>query len=171
MGDLVFAGLAAVSVGSALLVVTRKNPVYSALFLILCFLSVAGLAVLLDASFLAGMHVLVYAGAIMVLFLFVVLLLNLKPEELGGEHSLFAKTIIFLISIGIFTAMAVVFANDPAVNLAPARIDPQDQFGTVQSIGKLMFSEYVLPFELVSVLIMIAIFGAVVLARREERRP
>lgn len=170
MGDLVFAGLAAVSVGSALLVVTRKNPVYSALFLILCFISVAGLAVLLDASFLAGMHVLVYAGAIMVLFLFVVLLLNLKPDELGGEHPLLAKGVIFLICAGVFAVMATVFAKDPVVNQSGANIDPHT-FGTVRELGTLMFKEYVLPFELVSILIMIAIFGAVVLARREDRQP
>ncbi len=166
MENLLFAGFSVVSVFSALLVVTRRNPVYSALFLILCFLSVAGLAVLLDAKFLAGMHILVYAGAIMVLFLFVVLLLNLKPDELGGEYPIVAKGFVFLVCAGLFALFAFTFAVDPEVNPAKPAVRPED-FGTVQRIGKDMFGKYLLPFELVSILIIVAIFGAVVLAKKK----
>jgi NADH-quinone oxidoreductase subunit J len=166
--DLLFAGFAAVGVVSALLVVTRKNPVYSALFLILCFLAIAGIAVLLHAPFLAGMHVLVYAGAIMVLFLFVILLLNLKPEELGGEYPLLNKAVAGLLSAGLFALLAVTFARDPSVNVRAGPVDKE--FGSVRAVGLKMFDDYLLPFELVSILIMVAIFGAVVLARRKAPR-
>jgi NADH-quinone oxidoreductase subunit J len=164
MHDALFAGLAAVSVGSALLVVTRRNPVYSALFLILCFLAIAGIAVLLHAPFLAGMHVLVYAGAIMVLFLFVILLLNLKPEELGGEYPWLTRAIVALLAMGLFAFLAYAFSHDSDLQAhAPT---PSAKFGSVEEIGGLMFRRFLLPFELVSVLIMTAIFGAVVLARK-----
>ncbi len=165
--DPVFALAAAVSVVSGLMTVTRRNPVYSAVWMLACFIALAVVYLRLDAPFLAAMHVLVYTGAILVLFLFVIMLLNLKPEEFPPEPSLPAKGVCALLCLGLFGLLAVPmwFA---AVELQGGTIDAKGPaFGGVEYVGEALFGPYALPFELMSVLIMVAIFGGVVLARRK----
>src|SRR3990167_2190725 len=99
--NIVFIVCAAISVVSAILVVTRRNPVYSALFLMLCFVAFAVLFLNLNAYFIAAMHMMVYTGAILVLFLFVIMLLNLKKEELGKEFGFYNKLLIGSCSLGL----------------------------------------------------------------------
>lgn len=165
MSDLVFAIAAGASVGTGLLVVTQRNPVYSAISLMGCFLAFAVLYLTLDAPFLAAMHVLVYTGAILVLFLFVIMLLNLKPEEMGKEYGLPARAFIGLLCAGLFLLLAVPLAKDVRVfrDEAPGG----HAFGSVERVGETLFHDYALPFELVSVLILAAIFGGVILAKRK----
>lgn len=164
MQDALFGACAAVSVLGSILVVTRRNPVYSALFLIMTFLSIAGVFVLLEATFLAGLHVLVYTGAIMVLFLFVIMLLSLKPEEFGGEYPLVRRLSVVLLCAGLFGVLAFAFSAEPGLERALPEADPK--FGTADQVGRLLFERYILPFELISVLITVAILGGVVLAKR-----
>jgi NADH-quinone oxidoreductase subunit J len=138
-----------------------RNPVTSAMFLVLTIVSLAGLFVLLHAFFLAAVQVLVYAGAVMVLFLFVIMMLDLKAEErrkikafgvVGGVISVGAILAIFLSSLLNAPLGA---ANSPAL-----------EGGTV-SLGKLLFTQYLLPFEIVSVLLLVAIVGVVLLSRKD----
>ena len=138
-----------------------RNPVTSAMFLVLTIVSLAGLFVLLHAFFLAAVQVLVYAGAVMVLFLFVIMLLDLKAEErrrarafgiAGGSISVGALLAIFLISLS-HTPLA---ATD----------SPSVEGGTVR-LGKLLFTQYLLPFEIVSVLLLVAMVGVVLLSKKE----
>jgi NADH-quinone oxidoreductase subunit J len=138
-----------------------RNPVTSAMCLVLTIISLAGLFVLLHAFFLAAVQVLVYAGAVMVLFLFVIMLLDLKEEErrklkalgiAGGVISVGAILAIFLSSL--FQA-PLGAAESPAL-----------EGGTV-ALGKLLFTEYLLPFEIVSVLLLVAIVGVVLLSKKE----
>jgi NADH-quinone oxidoreductase subunit J len=163
--DPVFLICAIVSGISALLVVWNRNPVYSALSLMLCFLAFAVIFLRLGATFLAAMHVLVYTGAILVLFLFVIMLLSLKNEELGREYPGVVKGLLALLCIGLFGAIAIPMAKEPTLReiLPPAASD----FGGVEHVGGSLFNEFALPFELVSVLIIIAILGCVVLAKRK----
>lgn len=163
--DLVFAVSAGVGIGSALLVVTRRNPVYSAVWLLVCFLSFAVVFLRLAAPFLAAMHVLVYTGAILVLFLFVIMLLNLKEEELGAEYSPLAKGVCALLCAALFAAIALPLVKDASLDAEPPPV-PAD-FGGVESVGMPLFREYAFPFELVSVLIIVAMLGAVVLAKKK----
>lgn len=156
-----FLFLAAISVLCAVIVVTRKNPIYSAFFLIACLISIELLFITLDSTFIAGMHILVYVGAIMVLFLFTIMLLNLRPEELGHEYSPIVRGLTAFICAIIFALLVVVFISEKE----PIKAKLND-FSSVEKVGTAMFRDFILPFELVSILIIIAIVGAVVLVRK-----
>ena len=166
--DPVFAAAAGVSVVAGIAMVTRRNPVYSAIMMLVCFLAFAVLYLKLDAPFLAAMHVLVYTGAILVLFLFVIMLLNLKPEEYGAEYPRPVRAAIALLCAGLFALVALVLWQDPSLRQPMPVLEPEVQdFGSVEKTGRALFVDYALPFELISVLILVAIFGAVVLAKRK----
>jgi NADH-quinone oxidoreductase subunit J len=163
--DPVFAIAAAVTVGAGLLVVVQRNPIHSAISMLACFLGLAVIYLRLEAPFLAAIHVLVYTGAILVLFLFVIMLLNLKPEELGVEYPLKVRGLIAAMCLGLFALIALPLSQDkrmlPEKELLPAG------FGSVETVGTSLFVEYALPFELISVLIMVAVFGGVLLAKKK----
>jgi NADH-quinone oxidoreductase subunit J len=163
--DPVFAAAALASVGAGVMTVTRRNPVYSAIWMLVCFLAFAVVYLRLEAPFLAAIHVLVYTGAILVLFLFVIMLLNLKPEELGEELPLPLRGGIALACGALFAVLALPLWK--AMEKAPPPPAPPKGFGSVEAVGNALFREYALPFELISVLILVAIFGGVVLAKRK----
>jgi NADH-quinone oxidoreductase subunit J len=164
--DPVFAAAAGVSVVAGIAMVTRKNPVYSAIMMLVCFLAFAVVYLKLHAPFLAAMHVLVYTGAILVLFLFVIMLLNLKPEEMGAEYPLPVRCVIGLLSAGLFGLLALVMWKDESMG-RPFPEEPAADFGGIERTGHSLFNEYGLPFELISVLILVAIFGGVILAKKK----
>lgn len=156
----IFAGLA---VATALGVVAFKNPISSAFSLIVSFFAIAALYAMLNAHFLAVIQILVYAGAIMVLFIFVIMLLNLQPEEL--KESGFSPS--FKIATGVLLAGFVgflIFVFQKSTSLFET---VESAFGNVQTVGKLLFTEYWFIFEFTSVLLLVAIIGGVVLAKRE----
>lgn len=161
--DFALAGISFVSIVSALMMVTRRSPVYSAVWLLVCFLSLAGAFVALTAPFLAAIHVVVYTGAILVLFLFVIMLLNLRDDELGDEYPLSTQLGIAAMCTGLFGLLAWPVLSTPELNSVGA---VPDDFGTVEHVGNVLFSTYALPFELVSLLIIVAMFGAMVLAKK-----
>ncbi len=168
MEALLFYGLAAVMVVSSLMVILRKNPVHSALFLILTFLCLAGLYLLLNAQFIAAIQVIVYAGAIMVLFIFVIMLLNLESEVASkGGHGLqkfWATVISIVLAISFVSIMTVkVFTGEKGI-FSPETVNAA---GNSEVIGRLLFTEFLLPFEITSVLLLAAIIGAIVLAKKK----
>lgn len=150
---------------AAVAVITRRNPIAAAVSLVVAFFFQAGMYVLLDAHFVAVTQVLVYAGAIMVLFIFVIMLLNLRgadPEELPGISG---RGLAGLAVAGIVgTGLVVAIEGLRAVDMGPAPAD----FGTIETVGRTIFNgTYLLPFEVASVLLTVAMIGAVVLAKRE----
>lgn len=163
-----FYAFAAVSVVAALLVVTFRNTLSAAVSLVVTLLGLACLYALLGAHFLATMQVLVYAGAVMVLFVFVIMMLNLGREELLKVKMSFAAVVGILIG-GYLCALLVLrlgHLSEPLFN-DPSLASNKD-LGTVQVIGRALFTDYLIPFELVSVLLLIAIVGAVVLAKGDS---
>jgi NADH-quinone oxidoreductase subunit J len=138
-----------------------RNPVTSAMFLVLTIISLAGLFVLLHAYFLAAVQVLVYAGAVMVLFLFVIMLLDLKAEEMRRVRAL--GLVGGVISVG---AILAIFLTKLLHAPLGAVASPTIQGSTVH-LGKLLFSEYLLPFEIVSVLLLVAMVGVVLLSKKD----
>jgi NADH-quinone oxidoreductase subunit J len=140
-----------------------RNPVTSAMFLVLTIISLAGLFVLLHAFFLAAVQVLVYAGAVMVLFLFVIMMLDLKAEERRKIKTF--GIVGGLISVG---AILTIFLSSLLNASLGAAESPRLEGGTV-SLGKLLFTQYLLPFEIVSVLLLVAIVGVVLLSKKDLR--
>ena len=154
----VFGGL---MVTFTMLTLWSRNPVYSAIFMIMSFGSTAGLFVLLEAHLIAVVEVLVYAGAIMVLFLFVIMLINLRSEEREGMR----LNPLMLVAAGTF----LVLVGRAIADLGPlSGATANDLVGSPHMIADSLFSKYVVPFEVVSVLLLAAIMGVVVLARREQ---
>ncbi|MBI3490826.1 MAG: NADH-quinone oxidoreductase subunit J [Acidobacteria bacterium] len=158
---------AAVAVGTSLLVIAQRNPVYSVLLLIASFGALSGLYVLLDAPFVAVIQIIVYAGAIMVLFLFVVMLLNAPHED--TEDDLRVHPLLRPGPMRFGAVLAVAFAVELVWALTKAGESgafPGGAVSSVAAIGRSLFTDYAFPFEVTSVLILVAMVGAVVLARR-----
>jgi len=170
MGEAIaFYTIAAFILGFAVLVVSTKDTVHSVLFLVLDFLFVAALYVLLGAQFLAAIQVLVYAGGIVVLYLFVVMLVNLKrpPEAYQDPHRRrnlgLALSAAILLEVGAIATYGYV---NPAPALAAAPLVPGIS-GNTEEVGWLLYTSYLIPFEIASMLLLVAMIGAIVLAKRE----
>ena len=158
--------LAIVSVGSALMVITHRNPVIAALYLILNFFCLAGLYLTLHAQFIAVIHILVYAGAIMVLFLFVIMLLNLGDEEKLAEKISVRKILAVGLSVGVLMEILSIIGVGNTL-LPPGDLNKGIDIGTVEFIGRQLYTSYLLPFEVTSILLLAAIVGAIVLAKKK----
>jgi NADH-quinone oxidoreductase subunit J len=161
MEVLVFMVVATVAVVSAMVVLLHKNPVIGALFLVTNLVCIAVLYLLLDAQFLAAIQVIVYAGAIMVLILFVIMLLSLKREE--GIHAGSAQRFFGALAATGFVALIVRGILPISWRVASVRSD----FGTAEFIGRRLFSQYFYPFEMISLVLLVAMAGAVVLAKKK----
>lgn len=161
-----FYTLGAVAVGSGLLVVTRRNPIMSALSLVLNFFCLAGLYLTLNAQFIAVIQIIVYAGAIMVLFLFVIMLLNLRDERSLSEGMSARKVIGAGLVFGLLLQVLYILMNSsdgfPQKDAALAV-----SIGTVEVIGVQLFTTFLFPFEVTSLLLTAAIVGAVLLAKKK----
>jgi len=152
---------------SAVLMITRPSPVISALFLVLNFCSLAGLYLILNAQFIAVAQVIVYAGAIMVFFLFVLMLLNPEKEKRFFEQK--AKLRIFILAIVALVLVQIVyiiFLSRPSDEIT-REVARSVETGTVENIGREMFTNYILPFEAAGYLLLAATIGALVLAKKK----
>lgn len=152
---------------SAVLMITRPNPVISALFLVLNFCSLAGLYLILNAQFIAVAQVIVYAGAIMVFFLFVIMLLNPEKEKRFFEHN--TKIRIFIVAIVALILVQIVyiiFLSSPS-EVITREVARSVETGTVENIGREMFTNYILPFEAAGYLLLAATIGALVIAKKK----
>lgn len=154
--------LAVASVASALLAVTRRNPIHSMLWVLALFLHVAAIFLILGAEFLAAVQVIVYAGAILVFYLFFLMLLDFPREEAGPP---FGPHWPFVVAVGLAFAAIAWFAHEPAPAAAPVagRLSP----GNLSAVGMALFSRFGLPFEVASLILLAAMVGAIVVARRK----
>ena len=159
-----FLFLSFVALLSALGVVFAKNPVHSVLFLILTFFSLSGHYLLLNAQFLAAVNIIVYAGAIMVLFLFVIMFLNLNVDTEPHKPAL-AKIAAAVAGGSLLLIMVAALRDVQPTGIDATRFD--SQIGMVDRLGMVLYTDYLLPFELASVLFLIAMVGAVMLGKRE----
>ena len=160
--------MAIASVASALLAVTRRNPVHSMLWVLSLFLHVAGIFLLMSAEFLAAVQVIVYAGAILIFYLFVVMLLDLPDEEARprfGGHWPFAA-LAGLSFAPLAWLAGIEKALPPAAESAAAESVEVEKLGSVAALGHALFGPFALPFEIASLVLLAAIIGAVILARR-----
>jgi len=161
---ILFATVCAVS---AVLMITRPNPVISALFLVLNFASLAGLYLTLNAQFIAVAQVIVYAGAIMVFFLFVLMLLNPEKEKRFFEDKLKLRIfIIAIVALILVQIIYMIFLSNPSDSIT-AEVSRSVQTGTIENIGREMFTNYILPFEAAGYLLLAATIGAMVMAKKK----
>ena len=161
MIQVLFMFFAALALGAAINVLVQKHVLYSSLSLIVLLTSISALFVLLQAEFLAVINVIVYAGAIMVLFVFVIMLLNLPADEERADRLRWLKLIG--IPMGLFLLLMI---GRTVWNVEAPAATPE-LGGTAQAIGASLFTDYILPFELTSLLILIALMGAVVFAKKD----
>lgn len=152
---------AAMAIGCALALVAQRNPLYSAISLIGVFVSLACLYVMLAAPFIAAVQVIVYAGAIMVLVVFVIMLLNVEHEERSLNRLKFLVPVAIVLAAVLVGEVAFVL-----VSVQDFRVAAPSNVGLTQSIGTNLFTRYLLPFEITSILLLMAIVGAMTLARR-----
>jgi NADH-quinone oxidoreductase subunit J len=149
---------------SALMVVLAKNPIHSVLYLVFTFFCISGHYVLLNAQFLMAVNIIVYAGAIMVLFLFVIMMFDLRKNQPESKSNLTKLAGSVVAGSLLVVLIALVRQN----NMVPPRSEGfVSQTGMVETLGKVLYSEYLLPFELVSILFCVAMVGAVLLGKRE----
>ena len=161
METVLFILFGAIAVCGAIMVVTRKQPMASALYLILTLFAVAALFVLRHAHFLAAVQVIVYAGAVVVLFVFVIMLINVPEDRLPVERAT-ATRVLGVLAAGFLVLETAVLARRYTMPKGPAT-----EVGTVETVGRALFTDYLLAFEVTSVLLLAAVIGAIALAKRK----
>ena len=162
--QLLFWFLSVVALFSALMVITNKNPVYSVLWLIVTFFTLSGHYILLNAQFLAIVNIIVYAGAIMVLFLFVIMLMNLNKTTEPQKHKWLK--LAGAVAGGCLLLVMVAALKDTDIRQQEAQVNG-GSIGLISNLGKELFSTYVVPFEISSILFLSAMVGAVVIGKKE----
>jgi len=165
----IFYIFAALSVFGALGVLILKNPIHCALSLVGTFFCLGSIYVMLNAEFVAVIQVLIYAGAIMVLFLFVLMLLSSRDTHMSSNKLTVRKVLAVLLSIGIFFQIAFLFTVDELKLGAKGKypIEVVEEIGSIALIGRLLFTDYILSFEIIAILLLVAVIGAVVIAKRK----
>jgi len=169
MSGIIFYLLSACILVSAILVVTRKNPVYSALFLVVTIVSIAGIFILAGAEFLAVVQIFVYAGGVMVLYVFLIMLINLRKPELKKRqiHNQWLVVVFVCFLLGLEICMLLI----------PSLVQPSDSgeaaralqdFSNTKEVGKKLYTDFLLPFEVASVLLVVAMIGAVLLGKKDK---
>jgi NADH-quinone oxidoreductase subunit J len=165
MHELIFLYFAAVILISAVLIITRKNPIHSVLFMLLLFFHIAGVFVLLNAEFLAAVQIIVYAGAILILYLFVVMLLNVDRESATARANRYWR---WMVGFGVVIAAEVVLLVSRGTFSAD-RGQPMQLAGSgVKELGELLYQKYLIPFEAASVILLVGLVGAVMLAKKKS---
>jgi NADH-quinone oxidoreductase subunit J len=162
--EILFWVLSVVAVFSALMMVISKNPVYSVLWLIITFFSISGHYILLNAQFLAIVNIIVYAGAIMVLFLYVMMLMDLSKDSEPQKNK-------WLKLIGAVAGGSLLLVLVAALRTTDRQMTELNtgNIGLIENLGKVLFKEYVVPFEISSILFLSAMVGAVVIGKRDEK--
>ena len=163
MMTLLFYSVACLTIISALFVVLNRNPVYSAVMLVLCFFSIAILYLLLEAYFVAVLEIIIYAGAIMVLFLFVIMLLDLGREAALPKLKILDKALsLFLVAIILFGILTLTMWAGGDLH----QTFSHSSAGEITAVGRALFTDFLLPFEVASLLLLVALIGTVYLAKR-----
>lgn len=165
MADIVFIALSAFAIAGAVAMLINKSPIYSALGLLITMLSIGGLFALLSASFLFMVQIIVYAGAIMTLILFILMFLNIKEEDLPKEpkkYSLIGLGVLLVLPLNILVLKAVANLPEKDLNIV------EGNFGDIKPVGIALYNNWLVSFELISILLLVALVGSIVLAKRRK---
>ena len=162
---IIFYFLAAITLATAFLTIYSKNPIHSAIYLVICFFSIAGHYLLLNAQFLAIVHIIVYSGAIMILFLFTIMLMNLNKEDEVHKpriNRIGAITVFVLLCAILIT---IFFNSSPVSEISEST---GEDYQSIKVLGKILLNEYMVPFEYASILLLVAMIGSVLLSKKEK---
>ena len=162
---IIFCVLAAITLATAFLTIFSRNPIHSAIYLVICFFSIAGHYLLLNAQFLAIVHIIVYSGAIMILFLYTIMLMNLNKEDevhkprITRLGAIVSFCLVCLVLIAIFTNSKPIVGEYVATG---------EDYQSINVLGKILLNEYMVPFEFASILLLTAMIGTVLLSKKEK---
>jgi NADH-quinone oxidoreductase subunit J len=162
---IIFCVLAAITLSTAFLTVFSRNPIHSAIYLVICFFSVAGHYLLLNAQFLAIVHIIVYSGAIMILFLFTIMLMNLNKENEVHKPRITRLGAIVSFCLVCLILIAIFINSKP---IAGDYIATGEDYQSIKVLGKILLNEYMVPFEFASILLLVAMIGTVLLSKKEK---
>ncbi len=162
---IIFYILSAVTLATAFLTIVSKNPIHSAIYLVICFFSIAGHYLMFNAQFLAVVHIIVYSGAIMVLFLFTIMLMNLNEEEEPHKPILSKIAAVISFCLLAFILLATYIKAQPIIEEYTVL---GEDYQSIKVLGKVLLNEYMIPFEFASVLLLVSMIGAVLLSKREK---
>jgi NADH-quinone oxidoreductase subunit J len=162
---ILFCVLAAITLSTAFLTVFSRNPIHSAIYLVICFFSVAGHYLLLNAQFLAIVHIIVYSGAIMILFLFTIMLMNLNKENEVHKPRITRLGAIVSFCLVCLILIAIFINSKP---IAGEYIATGEDYQSIKVLGKILLNEYMVPFEFASILLLVAMIGTVLLSKKEK---
>ena len=162
---ILFCVLAAITLSTAFLNVFSRNPSHSAIYLVICFFSVAGHYLLLNAQFLAIVHIIVYSGAIMILFLFTIMLMNLNKENEVHKPRITRLGAIVSFCLVCLILIAIFVNSKP---IAGDYIATGEDYQSIKVLGKILLNEYMVPFEFASILLLVAMIGTVLLSKKEK---
>jgi len=165
MVEIIFYILSAITLGTAFLTLLSRSPIHSAIYLVICFFSLAGHYILLNAQFLAIVHIIVYSGAIMILMLFTIMLMNLNEKF---EHH--KSTVSIIAAVSAFCLLVLILLSalvrmQPVMNVYH---QSGEDFQSIKVLGQVLMNEYLVPFEFVSVLLLVAMIGAVLISKKEQ---
>lgn len=162
----VFYILSAITLGTAFLTILSRNPIHSAIYLVLCFFSIAGHYLMFNAQFLAIVHIIVYSGAIMILMLFTIMLMNLNKED--EQHKSIMTRIAAAVSFCLVAfVLLAAFVKAQSHQALSYKTDGGD-FQSIKVLGQVLLNEYMVPFEFASVLLLVSMIGAVLLSKKEH---
>lgn len=156
--------LSAITLATAFLTIFSKNPIHSAIYLVLCFFSIAGHYLMFNAQFLAIVHIIVYSGAIMILMLFTIMLMNLNKEDEKNKSVLSRIAAVIAFCLVAFVLLATFVKAQPQLKYAASGQD----FQSIKVLGQVLLNEYMVPFEFASVLLLVSMIGAVLLSKKEH---
>lgn len=163
---ILFYFLSTITLGTAFLTIYSRNPIHSAIYLVICFFSIAGHYLLFNAQFLAVVHIIVYSGAIMILFLFTIMLMNLnKANEVHKPRiTRLGAIVVFCI---LCLALIAIFVNSKPI--MGEYYSSGEDFQSIKKLGKVLLNEYMIPFEYASILLLVAMIGTVLLSKKEKK--
>jgi NADH-quinone oxidoreductase subunit J len=160
----IFYILSAITLATAFLTIFSKNPIHSAIYLVLCFFSIAGHYLMFNAQFLAIVHIIVYSGAIMILMLFTIMLMNLNKEDEKNKSVLSRIAAVISFCLVAFVLLATFIKAQPQLTY---KVSGQD-YQSIKVLGQVLLNEYMVPFEFASVLLLVSMIGAVLLSKKEH---
>ncbi|HRB72578.1 MAG: NADH-quinone oxidoreductase subunit J [Flavobacterium sp.] len=167
MIEVLFYILSTITLGTALLTIFSRNPIHSAIYLVICFFSIAGHYLLLNAQFLAIVHVIVYSGAIMILMLFTIMLMNLNKEHEKHKPKLIIIAATIAFCLVALVLLAALLKTKPVVE---SYYNSGTDFQSIKVLGQVLLNEYMVPFEFASVLLLVAMIGAVLISKKEKQK-